>query len=182
MGLLSLPSGFGRAGLLQCRRACASASAGGNTSCWLHSGVGGLGLGLRGFVCGLPGNVGVLSGVGLLAAGVCGLPGVAGGEARLAGGSVAGVCGRSGGGGEVGLAGSGAVRLGRGCGARFPCGVLVYVFACRGAFLWSRVGREVWRKSLPSFAAAEGICRCICVFGARHGFFAPCTPRLPLGC
>ena len=175
VGLRSLPSGFGRAGLLQCGSACASVSAGGNSSRGLHSGVGGLGSWVAGLcvggVCGSPGGLGVLWGVGLLAADVCGLPGVEGGEACLAGGSVAGVCGRSGGGGgpvlrEPGLCPSvGACgRLGgewggrgRGCGAGFACGVSVYVFACRGAFVWSRVGWEVWRRSLPSSAAAARI-------------------------
>ena len=42
-GLQSLPSGFGRAGLLQCVRVCGSASAGGNSSLGLHSGAGGFG-------------------------------------------------------------------------------------------------------------------------------------------
>ena len=46
---------------------------------------------------------------------------------------------------------------GRGCGAGFACGLSVYVFACRGAFVWSRVRREVWTRSLPSFAATVRI-------------------------
>ena len=58
---------------------------------------GGLVLGFRGCVRGVVrgslGRLGVLWGLGLLAAGVCGLPGVGSGEGRWAGGSVAGVCG-----------------------------------------------------------------------------------------
>ena len=72
-------------------------SAGGNSSHELHSGAGGVGPGVSGVcvegVCGSLGGVVVPWGVGLLAAGVCGLPGVEGGEGRSAGGSVAGVCG-----------------------------------------------------------------------------------------
>ena len=46
---------------------------------------------------GSQGRLGVRWGVGLLAAGVCWLPGVGGGEGCSAGGSVAGVCGCLGG-------------------------------------------------------------------------------------
>ena len=44
-------------------------------------------------MCGSLGGVGVPWGVGLLALGVCGLPGVGSGEGCSAGGSVTGVCG-----------------------------------------------------------------------------------------
>ena len=96
-GLRSPNSGVGGAGLLQCVRACSSASAGGNSSRRPPSGVGGVGPGVSvgcvGGVCGSRGGVGVPSGVGLFAVGVCGLPGVGGGGGRSAGGSVAGLCG-----------------------------------------------------------------------------------------
>ena len=49
-GLRSSPSGFGWAGLLQCVRACVSASARKNGSRGLHLGAGGLGLGFQGCV------------------------------------------------------------------------------------------------------------------------------------
>ena len=101
-----------------------------------------------GGVCGSLGRMGVLWGVGLLAAGVCGLPGVGGGEGRSAVGSLAGVCGSPGRwerpvsrdpglralvgvcgplGGEWGGRGRGGGRVG-GCGAEFACVVSVYVF------------------------------------------------------
>ena len=68
---------------------------GGKSSHGLHSAAGGgVGLGFRGCVRGAC--------VGHWAAGVCGLPGVGGGEARSAGGSVARVCRCSGGGGGGG--------------------------------------------------------------------------------
>ena len=64
-------------------------------------GPGGFGLEFLGVcagcVCGSLDGVGVPWGVGLSAAGVCGLPGVGGGEGCLAGRSVAGVCGCLGG-------------------------------------------------------------------------------------
>ena len=65
-------------------------------------------------MCGSLGGSGVSWGVGLFAAGVCGLPGVWGGEACSVGGSVAGVSACSGGGGEARVAGPGAARD-RGC-------------------------------------------------------------------
>ena len=37
------------------------------------------------------------------------------------------------------------------------CVVSVYVSARRGALAWSVVGRAVWRRSLPSSAAAARI-------------------------
>ena len=84
---------------------------GGKQFAWIASGVGGHGSGVArlcgGGVSGSPGEVRVPRGVGLLAAGVCWLP------ARLVwrGGSVTGVCGRSGGGGRARVAGPGAVRV-----------------------------------------------------------------------
>ena len=87
----SPPFGVGSAGLLQCPRACGSASAGGNSSPGLHSGAGGGWARGDGGVCGSLGQVGVLLGIRLFAAGVCGLLGVGGGEGCSAGVSVAGV-------------------------------------------------------------------------------------------
>ena len=51
-GLWPSPSGLGWAGVLQCVRLCGLASSGGNSSRGLHSGAGGLGLGLLGCVRG----------------------------------------------------------------------------------------------------------------------------------
>ena len=69
---------------------------GGNSSCGLHSEPEGWAWGFGG-VCGgrvrVTGRWGVPWRVGLLAAGVCGLLGVGGGEGRLAGGSMVSVCG-----------------------------------------------------------------------------------------
>ena len=96
-GLLSSPSRFGSTGLVQCLRACAAASAGGNSSRGLQSGAGGVGPGdsgvCAGGVCGSLVRSGGLWRVGLFAAVVFGLRGVGGGEGRSAGGSVTGVCG-----------------------------------------------------------------------------------------
>ena len=123
-----------------------------------------------GGVCGSLGGVGVPSGVGLPAAGVCGLPGVGGVEGCSAEGSVAGVfgslswwgrpvsrgpglcamvgvCGPPG--GEWGGSGSRGGCAG-GCGAGFASVLLVYVSPCSGAPVWSLLGRAVWRRSLPS--------------------------------
>ena len=47
-GLWPSPSGLGWAGVLQCVRLCGLASAGGNSTCGLHSGAGGMGLGFLG--------------------------------------------------------------------------------------------------------------------------------------
>ena len=117
------------------------------------------------------GGVGVPRGAGLLSAGVCGLSSVGGGEGCLAGGCVAGVCWCSGGWGRpvsqspgvramVGVCGSpGEQREGRGMGGdgAVGCVVSVYVFARRGVLAWPVVGRAVWRRSLPSSAAAARI-------------------------
>ena len=117
------------------------------------------------------GGVGLPRGVGLLLAGVCGFSSVGGGEGCPAGGCVAGVCWCSGGSGRpvsrgpgvramVGMCGSpGQQREGRGMGGdcTMVCGVSVYVFARRGALAWPAVGRAVWRRSLPSSAAAARI-------------------------
>ena len=101
-------------------------------------------------VCGSLCGVGVPSSVGLFSAGVCGLAGVGGDEARSAEGSVAGVRGCSGGGGRLLSRGPGRCALvglcgplggewggrGRGCGAGFACGVSVYMSACSSALVW----------------------------------------------
>ena len=96
-GLRSSPSGLGWAELLQCVRASGFGSAGGNSLRGLHSGAGKVVPGVSGVcagcVCGSLGGSDVPCGVGLPAAGVCGLPGVGGSEGCSAGGSVAGVCG-----------------------------------------------------------------------------------------
>ena len=60
-------------------------------------------------VCGLQGGVGVSPGVGLFVAGVCGFPGVRGGESRVVGPFV---CGFLGGWAGIVLAGPGAVCAG----------------------------------------------------------------------
>ena len=87
------------------------------------------------------------------------------------GGSVAGVCWRWGGWGRpvsrgpgvcamVGVCGSpGEQREGKGMGGDCAVGraVSVYVSARSGALAWSVVGRAVWRRSLPSSAAAARI-------------------------
>ena len=84
---------------------------------------------------------------------------------------MAGVCGCSGGGGRpvsrgpglraiVGLCGSLGGEWGgrsRGCGAGFTCAVSVYLHAFSCALVWSRVGRESWRRSLLSSAVAARI-------------------------
>ena len=174
-GLWPSPSGLGWARVLQCARSCGLASAGGNSSRGLHSGAGGGGPGSSG-VCvggkgGPLGGVGVPRGAGLPSAGVCGLSSVGGGEGCPAGGCVAGVCWCSGGWGRpvsrgpgvcamVGVCGSPVEqREGRGMGGdcAVGCAVSVYVSACRGALAWAVVGRAVWRRSLPSSAAAARI-------------------------
>ena len=101
-----------------------------------------------------------------------GLLSVGGGEGCPAGGCVAGVCWCSGGWGRpvsrgpgvramVGVCESpGEQREGRGLGGDCStgCVVSVYVSACRGALAWPVVGPAVWRRSLPSSAAAARIC------------------------
>ena len=175
VGLWPSPSGLGWAGVLQCVRLCGSASAGGNSSRGLHSGAGVGGPGSSG-VCaggvgGPLGGVGVPQGAGLLSVGLCGLSSVGVGEGCPAGGCVAGVCWCPGGWGRpvsrgpgvramVGVCGSpGELREGRGMGGdcAVGCVVSVYVSARRGALAWPVVGRAVWRRSLPSFAAAARI-------------------------
>ena len=174
-GLWPSASGLGCAPVLQCARLCGLASAWGNSSHGLHSGAGGGGPGSSGVcaggVCGPLGGVGVPRGAGLLSAGVCGLSSVGGGEGCPAGGCVAGVCWCSGGWGRpvsrgpgvramVGVCGSpGEQREGRGMGrdCAVGCVVSVYVSTRRGALAWSVVGRAVWRRSLPSSAAAARI-------------------------
>ena len=174
-GMWPSPSGLGWAGVLQCVMLCGLASAGGNSSRGLHSGAGGVGLGLLGCVRGAwVGHwVGWASprGAGLLSAGVCGLSSVGGGEGCPGGGCVAGVCWFSSGWGRpvsrglgvramVGVCGSlGEQREGRGMGGACAvgCVVSVYVSARRGALAWPVVGRAVWRRSLLSSAAAARI-------------------------
>ena len=174
-GLWPSPSGLGWAGVLQCVRLCGLASAGGNSSRGLHSGAGGGGPRSPG-VCaggvgGQLGGVGVPRGAGLLSAGVCGLSSVWGGEGCPGAGCVAGVCWCSGRLGRpvsrgpgvramVGVCGSpGEQREGRGMGgySAVGCVVSVYMSACRGALARPVVGRAVWRRSLPSSAAAARI-------------------------
>ena len=98
----------------------------------------------------------------------CGV--VGGGEGCPVGGCVAGVCWCSGGRGRpvsrgpgvramVGVCGSPVEQregggMGGDCAA--GCAVSVYVSACR-ALAWAVVGRAVWRRSLPSSAAAARI-------------------------
>ena len=174
-GLWPSPSGLGWAGVLQCVRLCALASAGGNSSRGLHSGARGGGPGSSGVcaggACGPLGGVGVPRGAGLPSVGVCGLSCVGGGEGWPVGGSVARVCWCSGGWGRpvsrgpgvcamVGVCGSpGEQREGRGIGGdcAVGCAVSVYVSARSGALAWSVVGRAVWRRSLLSSAAAARI-------------------------
>ena len=153
-GLWPSPSGLRWARVLQCARLCGLASAGGNSSCGLHSGAGGGGPGSSG-VCaggvgGPLGGVGVPRGAGLLSAGVCGLSSVGGGEGCLAGGCVAGVSWCSGGWGRpasrgpgvramVGVCGSPVEqREGRGMGGDCAVGsaVSVCVSPRRGALAW----------------------------------------------
>ena len=124
-----------------------------------------------GGMCGPLGRVGVQRGVGLPSLGVCGLSSVGGGEGCPAVGSVAGVCCCLGGWGTpvsrgpgvramVGVCGSpGGQREGRGMGedCAVGCVVSVYVSARSGALAWTVVGRAVWRRSLPSSAAAARI-------------------------
>ena len=174
-GLWPSPSGLGWAEVLQRVRLCGLASAGGNSSRGLHSGAGGGGPGSSGVcaggVCGPLGGVGVSRGAGLPPVGACGLSSVGGGEGCPAVGSVAGVCWCSGGWGRpvsrgpgvramVGVCGfPGEQREGRGMGGdcALGCAVSVYVSARSGALAWAVVGRAVWRRSLPSPAAAARI-------------------------
>ena len=170
-GLRSSPSGLGWAGVLQCVRLCGFASAGGNSLPGLHSGAAGGGLGFQGCVRGAC--------AGQWARWAC--HGAWGSMPWVCAGSwvsevVKGVR-------RVGLwracaviwAGRvGPCRGARGCacvGRRVGSGeggageviarvggvVPVYVSACRGALVWSVVGRAVWRRSLPSSAAAAQI-------------------------
>ena len=175
VGLRSPPCGLGCAGLLQCGRACASASAGGDSSRGLHSGVrGGWIWGFRavsGWHVWVTGRAGCAVGRGALHR-ECVWVAICGGRRGSLGG---GICGGRlwvfgpGGGGRVPGVGLCALvgvcgRLlgdrggrGRGCGAGFACGVSVYVFACSGGLERFLVGREIWRRSFPSFAAAARI-------------------------
>ena len=165
-GLRSSPFGLGWAGVLQCAGLCGLASAGGKQFVWAAFGCRGVvpvfSEVCAGGVCGPLGGVGVPWGVGLSAVGVCVLLCLGGGEGCLAGWSVAGVCCCLGGGMRafVGVCGMpGRRRGGRAMGGDCAgvCVVSVYVSACSGALVWSDVGRAVWRRSLPSPAAAARI-------------------------
>ena len=149
---------------------------GGQQLAWAaFGGRGGPAWGFRG-VCGVcvpvTGQVGCAVGGWAPRSGCLWLPGVGDGEGCSAGGSVASVCGCMGGrgrpvsrgpglralvgvcapqGGEWGGGGTGGGCVGR-CGAGFACVVSMYVSACSGAPVWSRVGRAVWMRSLPSSA------------------------------
>ena len=117
------------------------------------------------------GGMGVPRGARLPSVGVCGFTSVGGGEGCPAGGCVAGVCWCSGGWRRpvsrrpglrtmVGVCGSpGEQGEGRGMGGDCAVGCLVsvYMSARRGALAWPVVGRAVWRRSLPSSAAAARI-------------------------
>ena len=173
-GLRPSLSGLGWARVLQCARSCGLVSAGGNSSCGLHSGAGGVGLGPLGCVWGAWAG----HWVGWACRGARGSPRRVcvgcrvwgGGEGWPVGGCVAGVCWCSGGWGRpvsrgpgvralVGVCGSPVEqREGGGMGGDCAggCAVSVYVSACR-ALVWAVVGRAVWRRSLPSSAAAARI-------------------------
>ena len=149
-GLRSLPSELDWAGLLQCVRVCRLVSAGGNSLRGLHSWDGGVGPGVSGVgaggVCGSLGGVGVLWGVGLPVAGVCGLPDVRGGEACSSGGSVGavsrgpgpralvGVCGPPG--GELGGRGRGFLWGGLGLESRVLCRCMCPLAVARPCGHW----------------------------------------------
>ena len=174
-GLWPSPSGLGWAGVLQCVRLCGLASSGGKQFAWAAFGGRGGGPGssavCAGAVCGPLAGVGLSRGAGLPSVGVCGLSSVGAAEGCLAGGTVAGVCWCSGGWRRpvsrgpgvramVGVYGSpGEQREGRGISGycAMGCAVSVYVSARSGALAWSVVGRTVWRRSLPSSAAAARI-------------------------
>ena len=64
---------------------------------------------------------------------------------------------------EWGGRGRSGGRVG-GCGAGFACVVSVYVSAYSGAPVWSLLGEEVWRRSLPSSAAAARIPLSVCIW------------------
>ena len=168
-------SGLGWARVLQCARSCVLVSAGGNSSRGLHSGPGGgVGLGPLGCVWGAWAG----HWVGWACRGARGSPRRVcvgcrvwrGGEGWLVGGCVAGVCWCSGGWGRPVLRGPGVRVMVGVCGSPVEqregggmggdcaggCAVSVYVSACR-ALAWAVVGRAVWRRSLPSSAAAARI-------------------------
>ena len=130
-------------------RLCGLASAGGNSSRWLHSGAGEGGPGSSGVcaggVSGPLGGVRVPRGVMLPSVGVCGLSSVGGGEECLAGGSVAGVCWCSGGWGRP---------LSRGPGLRAMVGVC-------GSLVEQQGGRGMGG---------------VCVRSQRHACVVSCRP------
>ena len=109
-------------------------------------------------------QVGMPRGQGLLGALLCGLLALRGGEARLVGGSLAGLCGRSGG-GEGRVAGPGAVRpgwrvWGTGWGVKRE-----------GQVLWGCV--RVWCVGAP-----VRLQQCLCVVSCRAGGFGGGACRL----
>ena len=117
------------------------------------------------------GGVGVPRGAGLPSAGVCGLSSVGGGEGCPAGGCVAGVCWCSGGWGTPVSRGPGVGAMVGVCGSPVEqregggawAGIVQRAALCRcmcplaAALAWPVVGRAVWRRSLPSSAAAARI-------------------------
>ena len=137
-------------------------------------GPGGVGLGPLGCVWGAWAGHWVgwacAGGVGLPLADVCGLSSVGGGEGWPGGWVCAGVCWCSGGWGRPVSRGPGARAIVGVCGSPVEqregggmggdcaggCAVPVYVSACC-ALAWAVVGRAVWRRSLPSSAAAARI-------------------------
>ena len=171
MGLRSQPSGFGWAGLLPMCEGVRVCVRGQEQFAWAAFGgreVGPWVSGVRaGRACGSLGGPGVPWGVGLFAVGVCGLPGLWGGEGRSAGGFVAGVCGSSGGRGggvsrglglrpmvgvcgplgESGEAGAGGVGLGLCALCRRTC-PLAAAHLC-GLVLAGRFGGEACRVPRP---------------------------------
>ena len=174
-GLWPSPSGLGSARVLQCARSCGLVSAGGTVRLGCIQGPGGVGLGPLGCVRG----AWVGHWVGWACRGALGSPRRVCVGCRVSGAvkgvrrtrvwrACAGV--RAGGGGPcrgapgvramVGVCGSPVEqREGRGMGGdcAVGCTVSVYVSACRGALAWAVVGRAVWRRSLPSSAAAARI-------------------------
>ena len=173
-GLRPSLSGLGWARVLQCARSCGLVSAGGSSSRGLHSGAGGVGLGPLGCVWGAWAG----HWVGRACRGARGSPrrvcvgcrvwgAVKGGRWVGVWRACAGV--RAGGGGPcrgargcarwwacVGLRLSSERGGGMGGDCAGGCAVSVYVSACR-ALAWAVVGRAVWRRSLPSSAAAARI-------------------------
>ena len=156
VGLRFLPSGFGRAGLLQCGRACASACAGKNSSRGLHLGVGG------------PGSVVA----GLCVGGVCGSPvGVGVGHGAPRGGCVwvAGCGGRRGSLGRRVCGGRVWVpRRGRRAPVAWPGAVRVGGRGWATGWGVGREGQEMWGwVCVRCVAVRVRLPRCVCVVSCR---------------